>query len=607
MMPVSPAVVAVDLAEAALATPAFGGAVKLAQWVGPGRQLTARGVLRPADAVEACRVLGIALPGGRLRSAMDVEELMQGWVVAIGAGLLIGEGHRVRSVPAALATDPKTVLDAWVRAATVELGVPEDPCRKCLIVLHELHTAAGAMDVEALADAVVGPQRAVEPCPDCGGIHDLEMFSMLDDASGQAELRSHAESTLEGLVFFGAATVCDGSARLTPLGSLLAAAVFEGCAPAPDVDASTLISAIAELPPGIAASMARPWLDARSVVAAVGELLACAESTVGDQRAISLTLARDLGPQGAAAWRDWAGRPGFGAYARSWLADHGEPAEVRPADEAWLNVDVLAMTLDSLCETLPPPMVALTLQQQFGSADEFLEMLRSSGHPMAAEITALLTEGSFADAMPAAPAVLVRSGKRKQSRRRRGPQGVYQLKISLNGMSRPTVWRRVRVPSSITLQDLSEVIVRSMGWRAGREHMFEAGEEDYGRTDDYPGASYEASTRLDDVLAASNYDLRYTYDFYEMWGHEIVLEEVLPATPESVLPSCVAGKGACPPVECGGPWGYDELKAALANPRHVGHENVLDWLKQCSYHPFDPKAFSRDTANALLSQLTLRP
>jgi hypothetical protein len=92
-----------------------------------------------------------------------------------------------------------------------------------------------------------------------------------------------------------------------------------------------------------------------------------------------------------------------------------------------------------------------------------------------------------------------------------------------------------------------------------------------------------------------------------MWGHEIVLEEVLPATPEGVLPYCVAGKGACPPVECGGPWGYDELKAALANPRHVDHENVLDWLKQCSYHPFDPKAFSRDTANALLSQLTLRP
>jgi hypothetical protein len=238
-MPVAPSVVPVDLAEAALATPAL----------------------------EACRALGIALPGGRPRSAMDIEELMQGWVVAIGAGLLVGEGQRVRSVPAALATDPKTVLDAWVRAAAIQLGGAADPCRNCLTVLHELQTAGGAVDVAALADAVAGPRREVEPCPDCGGSHEVPSIfsigSMLDDAPREADLRYHAESTLEGLVFFGAAAVADGSARLTRLGSMLAAAVFEGRAPAPDVDAGTLISAIAGLPPRIAASMAQPWLGAR--------------------------------------------------------------------------------------------------------------------------------------------------------------------------------------------------------------------------------------------------------------------------------------------------------------------------------------------------------
>lgn len=135
---------------------------------------------------------------------------------------------------------------------------------------------------------------------------------------------------------------------LTPLGSMLAAAVFEGCAPAPDADADVLVPAISEVPPPVARTMARPWLDARSAVAAARELLTFAEPTGGEQRVAALALGGELGREAAEAWREWAERPGFGAYAWQWLAAHGEATVQDPADEAWLTVDALSIMLDAL-------------------------------------------------------------------------------------------------------------------------------------------------------------------------------------------------------------------------------------------------------------------
>lgn len=85
--------VSADLADAALECIALARALRLAEWVGPGRQLTSSGVLRPAAAAEACQVLGIELPGGRLRSALDVDELMRDWTVALDADLIAFNGR----------------------------------------------------------------------------------------------------------------------------------------------------------------------------------------------------------------------------------------------------------------------------------------------------------------------------------------------------------------------------------------------------------------------------------------------------------------------------------------------------------------------------------
>ena len=70
------------------------------------------------------------------------------------------------------------------------------------------------------------------------------------------------------------------------------------------------------------------------------------------------------------------------------------------------------------------------------------------------------------------------------------------------------------------------------------------------------------------------------------------------------MPACLAGKGACPPEDCGGPWGYADLKQALTDPRHEEHESMLDWLALDSAEHFDAAACDLAEINEALG-LTL--
>ncbi|MGH3124333.1 MAG: hypothetical protein ACRDND_25390, partial [Streptosporangiaceae bacterium] len=232
---------------------ALARARRLAAWVGPGRVLTASGVLRPAEAAQACRDLGIELPGPRLRSALDVEELMRDWATAAAAGLLEIDGRRARaqdmgkggsSAPA----EPEAILGAWARAATTLLDLGEEPCAGCLMVLHELHMAAGPLTVEQLEDAVAAVLEPEEPesvpCPGCGEVHDPGDLLNLDDLLGdddEEDAASHAADAVTGLLAFGAAHADDAAIWLTPLGTILAGSVFQGRAPSPDADVATVV------------------------------------------------------------------------------------------------------------------------------------------------------------------------------------------------------------------------------------------------------------------------------------------------------------------------------------------------------------------------------
>ncbi len=44
----------------------------------------------------------------------------------------------------------------------------------------------------------------------------------------------------------------------------------------------------------------------------------------------------------------------------------------------------------------------------------------------------------------------------------------------------------------------------------------------------------------------------YEYDFGDFWQHQVRVEAILTSKSKSLVPVCVAGKGACPPEDCGG-------------------------------------------------------
>jgi hypothetical protein len=84
--------------------------------------------------------------------------------------------------------------------------------------------------------------------------------------------------------------------------------------------------------------------------------------------------------------------------------------------------------------------------------------------------------------------------------------------------------------------------------------------------------------RIADYFSMNNRLADYVYDFGDSWEHKIQLEKILPREKGVKYPICVKGKRACPPEDCGGIWGYEELLEIIKDPNHEEHEEMLEWL-----------------------------
>jgi len=142
---------------------------------------------------------------------------------------------------------------------------------------------------------------------------------------------------------------------------------------------------------------------------------------------------------------------------------------------------------------------------------------------------------------------------------------IYQFKIKLRGVTKPPVWRRVQVPSHFTFDDLHEVIQAAFGWE--NEHLYHFADRPYSRNlyislpneydeDDEPTDSRKLT--LHDYFGTGHEKISYVYDFGDDWTHDIVLEEAIDET--RTFATCTAGKGKCPEEDCGGWWGYEDMK-----------------------------------------------
>ena len=182
----------------------------------------------------------------------------------------------------------------------------------------------------------------------------------------------------------------------------------------------------------------------------------------------------------------------------------------------------------------------------------------------------------------------------------KAPPSTYQIHISLN-RSKPPIWRRVLVSNAITLPKLHDVLQTAMGWTDAHPHQFIAGGKLYGVPDDEFGLEFTdgRKVKLGQLLKQEGDRLIYEYDFGDGWEHTVLLEKVLPADSGTRLPTCTAGRRACPPEDCGGIAGYAALLEAVQDPKHPEHEEILAWIGE----DFDPEHVDLDSVNAELSRL----
>jgi hypothetical protein len=88
----------------------------------------------------------------------------------------------------------------------------------------------------------------------------------------------------------------------------------------------------------------------------------------------------------------------------------------------------------------------------------------------------------------------------------------------------------------------------------------------------------------------------YEYDVGDSWVHSVILEDILSDNNKQKLPECIAGARRCPPEDCGGSSGYEELLAAIKDSKHEDHHSMMEWLGG----KFDPEKFNLTQINKLL-------
>ncbi|HEX2942393.1 MAG TPA: plasmid pRiA4b ORF-3 family protein [Rhodopila sp.] len=179
------------------------------------------------------------------------------------------------------------------------------------------------------------------------------------------------------------------------------------------------------------------------------------------------------------------------------------------------------------------------------------------------------------------------------------------LKITLDDVE-PAVMRRVAVPADIRLDRLHLAIQAAMGWTNSHLYEFRIGDTGWGEPDPHgfrDGPLLAKKGQLTAVLAdAGRKTFHYLYDFGDSWSHTVKLERVTPAVDGEPTIRLIDAVGRCPPEDCGGAPGYEQLLEILGDPEHDEYEEQLEWCGG----PFDPLDADRPALERALGELARR-
>lgn len=175
---------------------------------------------------------------------------------------------------------------------------------------------------------------------------------------------------------------------------------------------------------------------------------------------------------------------------------------------------------------------------------------------------------------------------------------VFQLQITLID-SKPKIWRRILVNPDTSLVNFHRIIQTTMGWTNSHLHVFKDGIYKYAPKEfEVENTINSRNIKLNKVLKKENQIIMYEYDFGDGWEHEIKLEKILEEDEKNQIPRCIDGKRNCPPEDCGGIWGYEDLLKIISNKKNDDFEETMTWLGG----KFDPENFNITQKNKLLKQ-----
>lgn len=474
----------------------------LAAWVGQGRPVTPKGVLRRAEVAAVATELGVAVPAW-VRTAADVEVIHRPWVASEALGLIRVEANRAVAVPASQG-DP---LEQWWTAVSAVLRAESHDRRR-----------VGA----AILCRTVLTILAMDPPPPVADLEKtvrdvLHGLDYRDHAAVVESFRRDGVPVDAGRQLLAEIGAVDQGGRLSPLGRWMLERMAAETPPpvTADLSAAEVLGRLVKLPEDEVWQQAVPWLRQRDTGQAAADLLAAASTAAPAERVVAVEVVAGIGEPAVPAWRRALEDPMLAPHVRSVLGGLDGIAEPGSADGQWLAVEFALAAL----ATEGPQEAYLVLQDLHG-----LEAVAASRHPGAATLRDALAD-LIAAGGPAVP--------------------TYQLKIALVRMRQP-VWRRLLLPATITLDALHRLIQVAFDWDGDHLHRFTVDGRRY--ADPFfplDGCADESRVRLSKVLPRVNGSMSYVYDMGDWWEHQIRVEKII--EPNGLTgPRCIDGQGDAP-------------------------------------------------------------
>ena len=175
----------------------------------------------------------------------------------------------------------------------------------------------------------------------------------------------------------------------------------------------------------------------------------------------------------------------------------------------------------------------------------------------------------------------------------------YDLVCRLELESKDAI-RKLRVPSTISFDDLHKVLQKAFEWQNYHLHsfgMFKAWSENYYARPDvellmdeeslayFPGAVHESGKRLNDYVP-EYMNILYRYDFGDDWHHFIEVVDTIEDCEEK-LPKLLSGDGDSPPEDVGGQGGYSDFLEVISDTTHEDYDYLKTWSESQKWKPFD--------------------